>query len=73
MGEFVVWSKIEQTGMIIDKFVKVGDRAILSTGAHKTRPTPVMNWLRTRMDYVENIYALIFLDGRNQSCTHWKL
>ncbi len=63
--EFVVWSKIEQTGVItrltiIDKLVKVGERAVLSTGAHKMRPTTVINWLRTRMAYVENIYALIF-------------
>ncbi len=46
--QLVVWSKIEQTGMItrltiIDKLVKVGERAILSTDAHKMRPTTVMN------------------------------
>ncbi len=46
--EFVVWSKIEQTGVItrltiIDKLVKEGERAVLSTGAHKMRPTPVIN------------------------------
>ncbi len=46
--EFVVWSKIEHTGMItrltiINKLVKKGDRAILPTGAQTMRPTPVIN------------------------------